>query len=262
MSAHASGVARALAVDRQNGSIVGHPPTWFGPFVFGGIALAQALAAARATVADELRARSLHAYFLNPAEAGAPIRYEVDAIRDGRSSCTRAVSARQGERATMAMMCSFAGDREGRRYELPWPDDVPPPEALATTPGLGPFEFAFLGPTPEREDGTRRSTHRAWIRLTEPLPDDGALHESALAFISDITWTAATPWQLGGSPDRRSMVSVDHALWLHRTARADEWLYFDVQSLVHTRGRGTIRGVLYGADRRLVCSMAQELQFR
>jgi len=44
------------------------------------------------------------------------------------------------------------------------------------------------------------------------------------------------------------MVSVDHAVWLHRAARADEWL---VHSLVHAAGRGTIRGVLHGRGRRM-----------
>jgi acyl-CoA thioesterase len=32
------------------------------------------------------------------------------------------------------------------------------------------------------------------------------------------------------------MVSTDHALWLHRAARADGWMFFDLHSLVHTGG--------------------------
>jgi acyl-CoA thioesterase II len=254
--------ASAFTVGENDGLLVGRSPAWFGGHVFGGILLAQSLDAARSTASPGMRARSLHACFLSAARADAPIAYEVELAKDGRSASTRFVRASQGDRAVMSAICSFAGDRDGRTYDLLCDDDVPEPEELARRPGLGPFEWAFLGPTPKREDGTRRSTHRAWIRITDALPSDRRIHESAICFISDLTWTAASPWKLEGPPDRSGMVSVDHALWLHRAAPADEWLFFDVQSLVHAGGRGTIRGVLYGRDRRVVASMAQELQFR
>jgi acyl-CoA thioesterase-2 len=254
--------ARAFTVSERDGAIMGDSPPWFGRHVFGGILLAQALAAARATAPPSTRARSLHACFLSAASADAQIRYDVDRTKDGRSANTRAVVASQGERSVLIALCSFAGDRAGRTYDLRLDPDVPDPEDLETRPGPGPFEWAFVGPTPERGDGTRQSTHRAWIRITDELSDETPLHESALGFMSDLTWTAAQPWKLEGPPDRTGMVSVDHALWLHRAARADGWLFFDVQSLVHADGRGTIRGVLYERDRRVVASMSQELQFR
>jgi acyl-CoA thioesterase-2 len=209
-----------------------------------------------------MRARSLHAYFLKAAATDKPIHYQVARTKDGRSASTRAVTASQDDGAVLSALCSFAAERDGRTYDLGRARDVPEPDELATKPGPGPFEWAFVGPTDEREDGTRGSTHRAWIRITGELADDTRVHESALCFMSDLTWTAASPWKLEGPPDRNGMVSVDHALWLHRAARADEWLFFDVHSLVHAGGRGTIRGVLYGRDRRVVISMAQELQFR
>jgi acyl-CoA thioesterase II len=252
----------AFTVMERDGEIVGHSPSWFGSHVFGGILLAQSLDAARSTAPAAMRARSLHAYFLSAATADAPIRYEVDPTKDGRSASTRTVTASQHERLVLTAQCSFARDRDGPTYDLPPDDHVPEPEVLATRPGPGPFEFAFVGPTPERADGSRLSTHRAWVRIAGELPDDTRVHESALCFLSDLTWTAATPWKLAGAPDRSRMVSVDHAVWLHRTARADEWLFFDVHSLVHAGGRGTIRGVLSGRDRRVVASMAQEMQFR
>jgi acyl-CoA thioesterase-2 len=259
---HDGQAAQAFRPSERDGSIVGQSPPWFGTHVFGGILLAQSLYAARSTTPEGLRARSLHAYFLGAATADAPIRYEVERTKDGRSASTRSVRAFQDARVVLTMMCSFASDRDGHAYDLRREEDVPEPEALAVRPGPGPFEFAFVGPTPSREDGTRQSTHRAWIRIVDELPNDARLHESGLCFLSDLTWTAATPWNLDGPPDRSGMVSVDHALWLHRAVRADEWLFFDVHSLVHVGGRGTIRGVIYGRDRRAVASMAQELHFR
>jgi acyl-CoA thioesterase-2 len=254
--------ADAFSVIAQDGVAVGHSPPWFGPHVFGGILLAQALDAARASAPSAARSRSLHAYFLNAARADAPIRYAVEQTKDGRSASTRAVTAVQGDRVILTMLCSFGSDRDGRSYELRRGEDITDPEALTKRPGPGPFEFAFVGPTAERDDGTRRSTHRAWMRITERLPDECRVHEAALSFMSDLTWTAASPWQLAGPPDRRGMVSADHALWLHRPARADAWMFFDVQSLVHSGGRGTIRGVIYDRDGQIIASMAQELQFR
>ena len=252
----------AVSVQRRGAQLVGKSPNWYGPLVFGGILLGQALAAAADAVPAERRARSLHAYFVGPADSSAPLVYEVAPIKDGRSSQTRAVTASQGDNAVLTMLCSFAGDRAGREYELACPQDVRGPSELATQHGPGPLELAFVGPTPPRDDGTRDSTHRAWMRIPCALPADPRVHECLLAFIGDVSYNGACPWDLSRPPDRSRMVSVDHAMWFHRPAAADDWLLYDVQSLVHAGGRGTIRGVLYDRDRRLVGSMAQELQFR
>jgi acyl-CoA thioesterase-2 len=209
-----------------------------------------------------VRARSLHAYFLGGADASRPLAHEVATVKDGRTTRTRAVTVTQDGAPVLSALCTFSADRPGREYDLARADELPGPEELERRSTPGPFEFAFVGPTPERPDGSREQTHRAWIRLSDPLGEDPRVHEAALAFISDLTWTAATPWRLEGPPDRSGMVSVDHALWLHRPVRADGWLLYVLQALVHAGGRGTIRGVLYDEDRRIVGSSAQELQFR
>jgi acyl-CoA thioesterase-2 len=80
--------------------------------------------------------------------------------------------------------------------------------------------------------------------------------------MGDMSWNGARPWDLSGPPDRSNMLSIDQAMWFHRAARADDWLFYDVQSLVHAGGRGTIRGVLYDSGRQILCSTMQELLFR
>jgi acyl-CoA thioesterase-2 len=55
------------------------------------------------------------------------------------------------------------------------------------------------------------------------------------------------------------MISLGHAAWFHRFARADEWLLQDVQSLVNAGGRGTLRGVIRDTSGTIVASMAQEM---
>jgi acyl-CoA thioesterase-2 len=56
------------------------------------------------------------------------------------------------------------------------------------------------------------------------------------------------------------MVSLDHAAWFHRPAPADEWLFYDVHSLVNTGGRGLLRGAMRDREGRIVVSVAQEMR--
>src|SRR5437762_13788546 len=101
-----------------------------GKSVFGGQVIGQALVAATRTV--EGRApHSLHAYFLLPGDMAAPIVYEVDRIRDGRSFTARRVQAIQHGQPILSMIASFQVAEEGFEHQTPMPE-VPPPESLAS----------------------------------------------------------------------------------------------------------------------------------
>jgi acyl-CoA thioesterase II len=84
------------------------------------------------------------------------------------------------------------------------------------------------------------------------------LHTALLGFATDWTGIGGRPLHLEG--DTTGMVSLDHSAWFHRPARADEWLYYDVTSLVNAGGRGFLRGVMRDADGRVVASLAQEMR--
>jgi acyl-CoA thioesterase-2 len=58
------------------------------------------------------------------------------------------------------------------------------------------------------------------------------------------------------------MSTVDHAIWFHEPARADEWLLFAQQSPKAARARGFVRGTIYSSDRRLVASVGQDSLMR
>src|SRR2546423_446725 len=87
---------------------------------------------------------------------------------------------------------------------------------------------------------------------------------------TDISFDRGSPGSrpgTGGRPlhlegDVTGMVSIDHAAWFHRPLRADEWLFYDVHSLVNTGGRGVLRGTMYGPDRHVAVSVAQEMLLR
>jgi acyl-CoA thioesterase-2 len=52
--------------------------------------------------------------------------------------------------------------------------------------------------------------------------------------------------------------SLDHALWLHRPFRADEWLLYAMDSPNLHGGRGFGRGLIFQRDGTLIASVAQE----
>lgn len=251
----------AFTVRHEDGRWIAVPPAWFGGGLFGGMLIGQAVSAASAAQSPghppERRMHSLHAYFLRAGRTGEPVSFTVAPLKEGRTLGLYTVAAWQDERQLLSMTCSFATDTDGYEYQLP-PVDVDGPPA-AVVPDRWPGHIVRMGPTRSEPDGTMRATARNWLR-TGPLPDDPALHASVIGYYSDITSTGGRPLHLEGDVD--GLVSLDHALWFHRPARADEWLLFDVHSLVNAGGRGVLRGALYTRDGTLVASMAQEMLIR
>ncbi len=74
----------------------------------------------------------------------------------------------------------------------------------------------------------REPRFNVWIRATEKLPDDPAIHQCVLAYACDMTLLDSALIPHGRSVFSRSIqaASLDHALWFHRPFRADEWLLY------------------------------------
>jgi acyl-CoA thioesterase-2 len=247
--------------------------------VFGGQVIGQALVAASRTI-DGRPAHSLHGYFIRPGDPTVPIIYQVERMRDGKSFSNRHVAAIQHGQAIFSMSASFQTNEPGFDHQETMPD-VPPPEELASEEELRARMMA-AGTLPEqireywkRERPIELRPHRlrdpvhpvegepvqsVWIRATGPLPEDTALHQCILAYASDFTLldTALLPhgrWIL--DPTVQS-ASLDHALWLHRPFRADEWLLYSQVSPNANGGRGFARGSVFSRDGTLIASVAQE----
>ena len=254
-----------LSHERRGDTWVGLTPDWFGPVVFGGIGLAVTVAAACRDAPEGTRLHSLHAHFLRPVEGGMEIVFRSEVVKAGRSFSLHLVTASQGDRPVITMACSFTADTDGYLYDLSGiPEDVPLPDELPEADDidrdgdeLWPWDVRWLGPSPLRPDGTREATHRHWFRLPRALGDDPHLHTALLGYATDWTGIGGRPLDLEG--DTTGMISLDHAAWFHRPARADEWLLQDVQSLVNAGGRGTLRGVIRTTNGQIVASMAQEM---
>ena len=254
---------RFLTVEPEgaNGVWTGLPPEWFGPYLFGGFVIAQAIVAATRDAEAGRRVHSLHAYFLRPATASGPLTHTVTTVRAGRTSLTRRVETAQGGKGVLDLTCSLGTDTDGGYvYDLPARSEFGDADRLDARPdsGPGPWVAAFLGPTEPAGDGTRESTHRMWFRIPARLPDDPHVHAALLGFATDWTGIGGRPLHLDG--DTTGMISLDHAAWFHRPARPDEWLAYDVQSLVNAGGRGLLRGVMRDRHGRIVVSVAQEMR--
>lgn len=254
-----AGMRDFLTVRRaDDGTLIGEGFDGYDGVLFGGMVLAHAVAAATFEMPVERRLHSLHGYFLRPVMTGQPIVSRVDSVRDGRSFASRQVRLEQGGKPAFTMTCSFSADADGGyEYNMPSPSPLAPLTDFTIEQGPGPWQAAVVGPTAVRADGTRESTHRQWFRIPLDLPDNAHLHTALLAFTTDWTGIGGRPLRLDG--DTTGMVSLDHAAWFHRPARADEWLHFDVYSLVNAGGRGLLRGEIRNTRGEIVASVAQEM---
>jgi acyl-CoA thioesterase-2 len=247
--------------------------------VYGGQVIAQALVAACRTVdANGRPPHSLHAYFLLGGDPKAPIVYDVDRIRDGRSFTTRRVVAIQHGEAIFTMAVSFHRDEPGMAHQAKMPD-VRKPEELPTEAELKarvlpmlpepvrryyererpielrPVEFdRYLGK--KIEDGR----FHVWMRATGALPDEPAIHQCVLAYASDMMLLDSALVPHGRTLFEKSLMaaSLDHALWFHRAFRADDWLLYAQDSPNLSGARGFSRGLIFTRDGTLVASVAQE----
>jgi acyl-CoA thioesterase-2 len=247
--------------------------------VFGGQVIGQALVAACRTVDTQARPpHSLHAYFLLPGDPKVPIIYEVDRIRDGKSFTTRRVVAVQHGAAIFSMSASFHVAESGFEHAaamppVPGPDDLPSEQEIRS--GVLPMMPDPVRAYFERErpielrpvEYTRYLSRQpmepkfnVWIRATGRLPDDPAIHQCVLAYASDMTLLDSSLIVHGRTVFERSIqaASLDHALWIHRPFRADEWLLYSQESPSTSGALGFARGLIFSRDGTLVASVAQE----
>lgn len=245
--------------------------------VFGGQVLGQALSAANHTV-TERRAHSLHAYFLRRGDMNAPIIYDVDRSRDGGSFSVRRVVAIQHGRPIFNLAASFQEPEEGLEHQVEMPTVDGPdglqdltevaPDILQKLPEKmrryltvqRPFEFRPVEPANFLSAEPRAPLKSVWIKAVDRLPDDPALHQNLLAYVSDyeLLGTSTLPHGLPFGQGRVMMASLDHALWFHREFSIDKWLLYAMDSPNSSGARGFSRGQFFTRGGKLVASTSQE----
>lgn len=256
----------------------GQSQSYGAPRVFGGQVLAQAVIAAGRTVEATRRCHSLHAYFILPGEASAPIVYQVENLRDGGSFATRRVTAIQHGRPIFNAALSFHRDEEGLDHAVPMPE-APDPEGVVGEDELA-RRVEHLIPERFRETLTseRAVDYRpvdpvdpfapeatdaeleVWLRANGELPDDPLVHQAILAYASDygLLGTALRPHARSVMDPRIMAASLDHAIWFHRPFRADAWLLYAMEGPSAAGARAFTRGTVHDREGRHVASVAQE----
>ena len=253
--------------------------------IYGGQMLSQALVAAARTAPAGRPASFLQFLFVAGGLPGQAIDYEVSLLQEGKRFSSRHVGGAQPNgRIVCDASVSFAtpiaapahqvaapaDSGLGRDPErLPSLDEIDAPEVrdIETTlvyayrPHVAidlraPFVEDFL-----RADG-RQPRVRFFTRLRRRLPDDTSLHAAAFAYLSDywINFVACLPHVPAAAATRSRLyiASLNHAVWLHRPLRADEWLLFDCVSPSAALGRGLAIARVYDQSGDLVASATQE----
>ncbi|MCH2172028.1 thioesterase family protein [Myxococcota bacterium] len=250
--------------------------------IYGGALLAQALRAAGSTVASNRPAHAIHALLLERGRTDQGVVLEVDRLRDGRSFSARRVVISQNERPLLTLQASFHVLEEGFEHQPPMPQ-APAPDSLPTLAEMvekasenfpdrsaqwagspRPLDFrqtvvpAFMG------GDSREASNLAWFRFPSKLPDDPILHQCLLVYASDMSLNdnCYKPHSGPDQPDVRSVSTIDHTMWFHAPARADEWTLFTQHSPRAGAGRGYASGTMYTHDGRMVVTLAQDSLMR
>lgn len=255
-----------------------------GKSVYGGQVIGQALVAASRTVEGAFP-HSLHAYFLRPGDMEKSVIYEVDRVRDGRTFSARRVQAIQHGQPILSMIASFQKPESGLDHQVKMPD-VAPPEQLRDAHELRrgwleshpdtterhrqallrdvAIEFRPVKPWNPLEPEKREPQQAIWLKTAGKLPDDPMLHLCMIAYASDFNLLSTALLPHGVSWFSKDMVvaSIDHALWFHRAARADEWLLYTMDAPTSQGSRGFSRGLIFDRQGRLCVSVTQESLMR
>ncbi|KAI9491530.1 HotDog domain-containing protein [Zychaea mexicana] len=290
---YARHIAEAVDVQEIDTNLYMSKELWLPPGArgaFGGQIVAQALRAAFNTVPEEFHVHSLHSYFILPGNVEYPVVYQVQRLRDGRSFATRFITATQRGKAIFVSSFSFAKPDSTSitlEHQSTMPD-VPGPESLSSEyerlqkvlehhdlppkyrehiesrmEESAPIDYRNVhNPSPQEAFTGKieaKDLQHRWFKTRGALSDDPRLHACIVAYASDSAFIGTAALANGLAPRSIGMMaSLDHSMWFHAPARADEWLLYEMQSPRTSEGRGVAFGRLYRQDGTLVATTAQE----
>ncbi|MCD5974420.1 MULTISPECIES: acyl-CoA thioesterase II [Pseudomonas] len=246
--------------------------------LFGGQVLGQSLSAASQTVEDARHVHSLHGYFLRPGDAGLPVVYQVDRVRDGGSFSTRRVTAIQKGQPIFTCSASFQYDEQGFEHQTSMPQIVGPenlPSELELMQQRAhlipenmrdkmlcpkPIEFRPVTASDPYNPQPTEAVKYIWFRTDGSLPEVPAMHKYLMAYASDFNLLTTSLLPHGKTVWQKDMqvASLDHSLWFHGDLRADDWLLYAMDSPWAGNSRGFSRGSVYNRAGQLVASVSQE----
>lgn len=231
---------------------------------YGGALLAQLVSALYTQASEDQRLHSLHAYFLRGIVPDQDVNYQPTAIRKGRTFTAVSATAEQAGAEIGTMLGSFKKPHPGSFERVPEPptDVLEPlayPDAFADRPTTAPLPLHVeCREAPSVVDG--QSIRRdMWVRLRHRLSDNPAEHVAGIAYLSDFGLAPTALLRFGPVfPTHTFVSSLDHSVWFHHQARADEWLLYRLSSRIESDSTTFGHGELWTEDGALVASVAQE----
>jgi len=217
---------------------------------------------------------SLHAYFIASVDPRTPMSFAPTPLRVGRNYSVGRVDALQEDRLVFTMTASFKrSDPESfRRHPAVVRGVVGPDESADGFADRGPdspiaqvLEYRDAGPLATAVPG--ELARASWFRHKDDLGQDAVAQACGLVYLSDVGLASTAFGLRAGQPRPPGAVlgSIDHALWLHGSARelrTDDWLLVIQRSRVEDDGRTFARGEIWRRDGVLLASVAQEALIR
>ena len=209
------------------------------------------------------------ASFLRPVSPDIELAIDCEALTPERTR----VGIREQGALIAEVQLRFGPAGDGLTYQsaapepgLPAPEDLPSEAEVAAREGwsqyaVGPIESRRLTPYLPVKDH-EPAVWLGWLRPRAPLGDDVRLHAAALAFLSEYRSHWAVERRLGADFPRTEITLLDHALWVHRAERWDDWWLVRTSSDVGVAGRCLSRREIFTRGGALVASAAWEAALR
>lgn len=246
---------------------------------YGGQLLALAIRAAQRTVDDGV-IHHCTGYFLQKVSRKHALEFSVEQTRDGGQFTMRRVIARQHGVHVFDLFCSFHAERQGLSHQVMAMGDQPQPQEVPSLSDvLGaregdqsfivdhlktfPIETRTIDPRSVLLGDGEHADVELWLRVpSAETIDDPATHACLVALVSDW-WTGIAPFLRHALDEtaKRNLqsVTINHSMWFHRQARADEWLMVRASSPWAANGRGLSSGTIFDREGKVVATISQEV---
>ncbi|OGA58448.1 MAG: acyl-CoA thioesterase II [Burkholderiales bacterium RIFCSPHIGHO2_01_FULL_64_960] len=248
---------------------------------YGGQLLAQALMAGTMDMPADRVATMMQFLFLQGAMPQEALNLRVTPLQDGKRFSSRHVRAVQESGRVVLdaqVTCALPLEAPSHGSVSSAPDGERPedlmqlrdvdPALLRGIQRLGGYSedhkpsIEFRIPDPQRQlsPKTMNGWFRFWMRPAHGLPDDPRIHAAAFAYQSDW-WVnfSALGLHLREMGERRLYIaSLNHAIWLHRPFRSDQWLHVETMSPASASGRGLSIATVHDRDGRSLATITQE----